>query len=380
MFIFGTRPEAIKMAPVVLRFAAEQRLRTRVCVTAQHRRMLDEVLDIFGLKPNHDLDIMVHNQTLHHVTTACLTRMREVFAADRPGLVMVHGDTTTSFACALAAYYDRIPIAHVEAGLRSGRKYSPFPEEMNRVFVDSMADLLFAPTREAKRNLLREYGDRSHVYVTGNTGIDAVRTVAARCDHRASPGVKRLYRAIAGASRRLVVMTAHRRENFGRPFDEICRAVRELVRDHPDVELVYPAHPNPNVRASVGRFLRGVPRVHILEPLNYVDFAYLMKRAYLILTDSGGIQEEAAALRVPSLVLREVTERPEGLVTGILKLVGSDRAHIVREASRLLDDPAAHRAMRRARNPYGDGRASDRILAATLRWMGISRSRPAEFR
>lgn len=363
MVVFGTRPEAIKMAPVVAALKATPGLETLVTVTAQHRQMLDQVLDLFGIVPDVDLDLMTPGQQLPGLFAAILQGMSEVFARQRPDLVLVHGDTSTTLAAALAAFYARVPVGHVEAGLRTGNLAAPWPEEANRRLTAPLASLHFSPTQAAADNLLREGIDPAHVHVTGNTVVDALVAVAERI--ASDPA---LADALASRfdfldpGRRLVLVTGHRRENFGAGFEQICLALRDLA-GRGDVQIVYPVHLNPNVQDPVQRLLSGVPGVRLIEPLDYLPFVYLMTRAHLILTDSGGIQEEAPSLGKPVLVLRQTTERPEAVEAGTVRLVGTDRATIVTEASRLLDDPAAHAAMAMAHNPYGDGHAAARIAS-----------------
>lgn len=361
MVVFGTRPEAIKMAPVVSALKATPGVETLVCVTAQHRQMLDQVLELFGLVPDDDLDLMAPGQTLPDLFSRILTGMSGVLAARRPDLVLVHGDTSTTLATALAAFYARVPVGHVEAGLRTGDLQAPWPEEANRRLTAPLATLHFAPTARSRANLLAEGIPEGQVHVTGNTVIDALLSVVARID--ADP-------ALAGGlasrfpwldpSRKLVLVTGHRRENFGEGFEQMCLAIRDLA-GRGDTQVVYPVHLNPNVQAPVNRILGGIGGVQLVEPLDYLPFVYLMSRAHLILTDSGGIQEEAPSLGKPVLVMRDTTERPEAVEAGTVRLVGTDRARIVAEASRLLDDPGAHAAMARAHNPYGDGRSARRI-------------------
>jgi UDP-N-acetylglucosamine 2-epimerase (non-hydrolysing) len=362
LVVFGTRPEAIKLAPVVRALAADPRFSPRVAVTAQHRDLLDQVLDLFGLRPDYDLDLMRPGQDLFHVTSSALLGLKPVFEDARPDLVVVQGDTTTTFVGALAAFYSRIPVAHVEAGLRTGDPFSPYPEETNRVLTGRLATWHFAPTDRARVNLMREGVDPSTITVTGNTGIDALLHVADRV--RATPS--RLPLELDG-DRRLVLVTAHRRESFDGGMDRICRAVAELARRRPELDLVFPVHPNPNVRTAVDATLTGLRNVHVVEPVDYEQLVFLLTRAHLVLTDSGGIQEEVPSLNVPALVLRDKTERPEGVEAGALKLVGTDPTRIVREALRLLDDETEHARMAAAPNPYGDGRASERITNVLVR-------------
>jgi UDP-N-acetylglucosamine 2-epimerase (non-hydrolysing) len=367
--VFGTRPEAIKMAPVVVALERAAGIEARVCVTAQHRDMLDQVLSLFRIRPHYDLDVMENNQGLTHVTRAVLSGMESVLDDFRPQRVLVHGDTTTTFAAALAAFYKKIPVAHVEAGLRTGDIYAPWPEEMNRRLADSIADRYFAPTASSRQNLLREGVDAERIVVTGNTVIDALLHTVGMVRESAAMGREfdarfPFLRPESGTSgRRLILVTSHRRENFGEGFERICAALARLS-EREDVEIVYPVHLNPNVREPVNRILYGRPRVHLIEPAEYPAFVHLMDRSYLIITDSGGIQEEAPSLGKPVLVMRDVTERPEAVEAGTVRLVGTDVAVILRESERLLDDAAAYSAMSRAHNPYGDGKASERIVAS----------------
>lgn len=354
MVVFGTRPEAIKMAPVVQ--ALQRRADTfdvRVCVTAQHRQMLDQALALFGIVPDDDLNVMQPNQDLFQITTAVLNGLKPVLEARRPDVVLVHGDTTTTMAASLACYYLKIPVGHVEAGLRTFDRYYPFPEEMNRMVTDSIATLYFAPTAQAQRNLLTAGADASHVFVTGNTVIDALFYTLAH-------GQGTLPVAL-DPDKRLILVTAHRRENFGEPLRAICRAVRDLVDGFSDVEAVIPVHPNPSVRSMVTTLLANEPRIHLIDPLDYEPFCALMNRATLILTDSGGVQEEAPALKKPVLVLRDETERPEAVEMGVVKLVGPHYERIMEAGIQLLSDPEAYAAMARAVSPYGDGHAAERI-------------------
>lgn len=369
--VFGTRPEAIKMAPVVLALAAAAGIEPRVCVTGQHRAMLDQVLALFAIVPDYDLAVMQANQGLTDITTAVLKGLEPVLADFRPDRVLVHGDTTTSFAASLAAFYRRIPVGHVEAGLRTGNIYAPWPEEMNRRLADAIADLHFAPTERARANLLAEGAAADRVVVTGNTVIDALLHVIARIrqDLPLRDALDRRFDFLAsgrgGGQPKLVLVTGHRRENFGAGFERICRALARLA-ERDDVEILYPVHLNPNVQGPVMRILRQRPRVHLIDPVDYLAFVCLMDRAHLIITDSGGIQEEAPSLGKPVLVMRETTERPEAVEAGTVRLVGTDEDLIVREVERLLDNADAYAAMARAHNPYGDGRAAERIVA-TLR-------------
>jgi len=360
--VFGTRPEAIKMAPVVKALGSDPAFESRVCVTAQHREMLDQVLKLFEIRPDIDLDIMRPGQNLTGVTKSVLERLNGVLEEERPDVVLVHGDTTTTFAAALAAYYQRIPVGHVEAGLRTGDKYSPWPEEMNRRLAGAIATHHFAPTDRAKENLLAEGIDSSAIEVTGNTVIDALLDVVEKA--RVNPSLL-ADQKFGHSDRRIILVTGHRRENFGEGFENICRGLAELA-SREDIEIVYPVHLNPNVQKPVQQILSGRENIHLIKPLDYLPFVALMDRADLIITDSGGVQEEAPSLGKPVLVMRETTERPEAVDAGTVRLVGADRRRIVFEASRLLDDATAYEAMARSHNPYGDGRASTRIINALL--------------
>lgn len=357
LVVMGTRPEAIKMAPVYKALAGcPEVFEAAVCLTAQHRELLDQVIDVFGLPVAYDLNVMKPNQSLAEVTSQVLCGMAPILEEYRPDVVLVHGDTTTSFATALAAYYTHTPVGHVEAGLRTYDKFRPFPEEMNRRLGDDLCDYHYAPTPLARENLLREAITPDHIVVTGNTVIDALLDVAARPYTFACAELER-----AGRERRLILVTAHRRESFGDPFRQMCAAMRDLAHANPDVEIVYPVHPNPNVRRAVAEVLAGQERIHLVDPIEYLPFIHLLKKAYLVLTDSGGIQEEAPALGKPVLVMRDVTERPEAIEAGTAMLVGTSYDRIRGEVQRLLDDTAAYARMGQAANPYGDGLASRRI-------------------
>jgi UDP-N-acetylglucosamine 2-epimerase (non-hydrolysing) len=370
--IFGTRPEAIKLAPVIRELKAREvggnsaGLVSKVCVTAQHRQMLDQVLSLFEIVPDYDLNLMAANQTPTQVAAAALTHLEPVFRDARPNWVVVEGDTTTVAAAAFAAFMARIKVAHVEAGLRTHDKWSPFPEEINRRIAGVVADLHFAPTALARENLLRENVPESQVLVTGNTVIDALLWAADQpFDLRTLPLDPVVWKS---PGKKMILVTAHRRESFGEPFNHICRGLRELaLAGNGAWEIVYPVHLNPNVQEPVNRILRGTPHVHLLPPVEYLPLVHLMKNSYLVLTDSGGIQEEAPSLGKPVLVLREVTERPEGVAAGTARVVGTDAARIVAEARRLLTDRAAYDAMAHAINPYGDGHAAARIVEALTR-------------
>ncbi len=361
--VFGTRPEAIKMAPLALSLAGDARFDAQVCVTGQHREMLDQVLDLFELKPDHDLNIMKPGQDLTDVTTAILQGMKKVLAEVKPDIVLVHGDTSTTLSATLAAYYQQIPVGHVEAGLRTGNIYSPWPEEANRKLTGALAELHFAPTDRSRQNLLDEGVAPTKVHVTGNTVIDALLDVVRKLD--ASPVFQRQFAEqfdFLDAERKLILVTGHRRESFGGGFERICQALHDTAARHPETQIVYPVHLNPNVREPVNRLLSNIENVHLIEPLDYLPFVYLMNRAHLILTDSGGVQEEAPSLGKPVLVMRDTTERPEAVDAGTVRLVGTDVERIVSEMHTLLTDTTAYEAMSYAHNPYGDGKACQRIL------------------
>lgn len=367
LIVFGTRPEAIKMAPVIKRLRDTPGIEAHVCVTGQHRQMLDQVLALFGIVPDFDLNIMKPGQDLTDITAAILTALRDVLAVGNYDRLLVHGDTTTTMAASLAAFYARVPVGHVEAGLRTGNVFAPWPEEMNRMLVGRVADLHFAPTETARAALLAENVAAKAIHVTGNSVIDALQEVVGRMQGDAD-----LQATLAAGfpfldpdpanGRRMILVTGHRRENFGQGFEQICRALRRIAETR-DVQVVYPVHLNPNVQEPVRRILADAPSVHLIEPQDYLPFVWLMNRAHLIITDSGGVQEEAPALGKPVLVMRDTTERPEALAAGTVRLVGTDAARIEAETLRLLDDPAAYAQMARAMNPYGDGHAAERIAA-----------------
>lgn len=369
--VLGTRPEAIKMAPVIKAFEAHAAISpglidVRVCVTGQHRQMLDQVLSLFRITPHYDLNVMRANQDLADLTARVITGVREVLQEFQPDLVLVHGDTTTTFAAALAAYYQRIPVAHVEAGLRTGDIYAPWPEEINRRLTGAIAAIHFAPTEASKQNLVNENIDAGSVEITGNTVIDALLTVVAtiKRDRELRSGLDRKF-SFLNNEKRLLLVTGHRRENFGGGFMGICKALKEIA-ERDDIEIIYPVHLNPNVQEPVQRLLSESPSIHLIEPLDYLPFVYLMERSYLILTDSGGIQEEAPSLGKPVLVLRNTTERPEGVESGTVKLVGNDPEVILSEVKKLLDDSLLYEHMASASNPYGNGTAAERIVSSVM--------------
>ncbi|MDD2233389.1 MAG: UDP-N-acetylglucosamine 2-epimerase (non-hydrolyzing) [Desulfitobacteriaceae bacterium] len=359
MVVFGTRPEAIKMAPVILALNKRDKIQCRVTVTAQHREMLDQVMQLFQIKPDFDLNIMRPGQTLIEVTTRALTGLNEVFQQDCPEMVLVHGDTTTTFAASLAAFYSKIPVGHVEAGLRTGNKYSPFPEEMNRKLTGSLTDFHFAPTPVARDNLLNEGIQSDHIFVTGNTVIDALLSTVKQEYIFADEEIRMILEKEKG--RRLIMVTTHRRENLGEPMRQIYRALADILVLYPDTYIIFPVHKNPKVREVVAEVLGTNSRVHLIEPLDYEPFVNLMAKAYLILTDSGGIQEEAPSLGKPVLVVRDTTERPEAVTAGTVSLVGTAYSKVFAELDWLLKDKRAYQAMAMSINPYGEGRAAEKI-------------------
>lgn len=364
LIVFGTRPEAIKMAPVIKQFQQVSSISLEVCVTAQHRQMLDQVLDLFDIKPDYDLDIMKSGQNLTDITSNILLGMQNVLQQKKYDLLLVHGDTTTTMATALAAFYEQIPVAHVEAGLRTGNMYAPWPEEMNRSLVGRIASVHFAPTQRAKQSLLSEGIKEKNIIVTGNTVIDTLQEVVSKIEKNSIllNALKEQFDFL-DRQKRLILVTGHRRENFGGGFENICHALKQLSK-HDNVEIVYPVHLNPAVQKPVKQILKDINNIHLIAPLDYLPFVYLMNRAYLMITDSGGIQEEAPSLGKPVLVMRETTERPEAVEAGTVKLVGTNIDQITNEAKKLLNDPALYQKMSQALNPYGDGHASKRILAA----------------
>ncbi|MGO2064530.1 MAG: non-hydrolyzing UDP-N-acetylglucosamine 2-epimerase [Latilactobacillus curvatus] len=374
MTVFGTRPEAIKMAPLVL--ALKERadeFEAVTVVTAQHRQMLDQVLEIFKIKPDYDLDVMKQRQTLSEITSNVLMNLDKVIATEKPDIVLVHGDTTTTFAASISAFYNQTAIGHVEAGLRTWDKYSPFPEEMNRQLTDVLSDLYFAPTSQSEANLLQENHPQKAIYITGNTAIDALKqTVQSDYNHSILD--------VVDADKRMILVTMHRRENQGEPMKRVFKVMRQVVEPHDDVEIVYPVHLNPVVQEAAQDILGNHPRIHLIDPLDVVDFHNLAARSFFIMSDSGGVQEEAPSLGKPVLVLRDTTERPEGVEAGTLKLVGTQPEQVHDAMVELLDDQAVYDAMAHAKNPYGDGQASQRILDAIAYHFGQSKEKPEAFK
>ncbi|WP_276789613.1 UDP-N-acetylglucosamine 2-epimerase (non-hydrolyzing) [Bacillus sp. (in: firmicutes)] len=371
MTVFGTRPEAIKMAPLVLELKKRPEIESYVTVTAQHRQMLDQVLHAFQIKPDFDLNIMKERQTLAEITSNALVKLDGLFKEIKPDIVLVHGDTTTTFAGSLAAFYHQIAVGHVEAGLRTGNKYSPFPEELNRQMTGALADIHFAPTQQAKQNLLKENKKESSIFVTGNTAIDALHTtVHSEYSHNIIEKI---------GNDRMILLTAHRRENLGQPMEHMFKAIRRIADEFSDVQVVYPVHLNPAVREAADKHFGDSERVHLIEPLEVIDFHNFASRSYFILTDSGGVQEEAPSLGKPVLVLRDTTERPEGVEAGTLKLAGTDEETIYQMAKQLLTDKQEYEKMSRASNPYGDGMASRRIAEGLLYQFGLRSERPDSF-
>ncbi|MDU7057770.1 MAG: UDP-N-acetylglucosamine 2-epimerase (non-hydrolyzing) [Ligilactobacillus salivarius] len=373
MTVFGTRPEAIKMAPLVLELQKQsQRFEAITTVSAQHREMLDQVLDIFHIKPDYDLNIMHARQTLTDITSNVLINLDKILKEAKPDIVLVHGDTTTTFAASVAAFYNQISIGHVEAGLRTWEKYSPYPEEMNRQMTDAMTDLYFAPTNQSKANLLKENHKEDNIYITGNTAIDALKqTVDKEYHHNILDKVS--------SDNKLILLTMHRRENQGEPMRRVFKVIREVVESREDVEVIYPVHLSPAVQEAAKEILGNTERIHLISPLDVVDFHNLAARSYFIMTDSGGVQEEAPSLGKPVLVLRDTTERPEGVEAGTLKLVGTESEKVKKEMEELLDNDAEYQRMAQAKNPYGDGKASERILDAIAYYFGVADKKPIEF-
>ncbi|MFQ7233515.1 MAG: non-hydrolyzing UDP-N-acetylglucosamine 2-epimerase [Enterococcus hulanensis] len=368
--VFGTRPEAIKMAPLAKKLAADDRFESKVVVTGQHREMLDQVLQAFSIVPDYDLNIMHQGQTLSEITSRVLEKLTVILLKDRPDILLVHGDTTTTFSAALAAFYQQIPIGHVEAGLRTWDKYSPFPEEMNRQLTDDLTDLYFAPTMKSKENLVKESHSEKYLYVTGNTAIDAMENTIDKSYMIPS--------AVSKDRKRIVLVTMHRRENLGEPMQAVFNAIEKAAIDYPDTQFIFPMHKNPAVRKVVQETLGSLENISLIEPLDVIDFHNYAKQSYLILTDSGGVQEEAPSLGVPVLVLRDQTERPEGVAAGTLRLVGTDSETVYATIKELFEDSAAYEKMTKASNPYGDGKASERITEAIAHYFQLA-ERPKDF-
>lgn len=373
MTIFGTRPEAIKMAPLILAMQQQpEHFKSIVTVTAQHRQMLDQVLEIFQLSPDYDLNIMKERQTLSDITSNALLALDDVLKEAQPDIVLVHGDTSTTFAASLSAFYQQIPVGHVEAGLRTWQKYTPFPEEMNRQLTDVLSDLYFAPTPISRENLLKENHPADQIFITGNTAIDALAyTVQSDYQHELLASIP--------PEQRIILVTMHRRENQGAPMTHVFQAIRRIAAEYPDTEIIFPVHLNPVVQEAAAKTLGEQERIHLIAPLDVVDFHNFAKRSYFVMSDSGGVQEEAPSLNVPVLVLRDTTERPEGLETGALKLAGTNEQTVYQLMTDLLTNPALYKQMAEAANPYGDGRASQRILAAIAYYLGRTTQRPADF-
>lgn len=373
--IFGTRPEAIKMAPIIKEMEKCEHIHQEVCVTAQHREMLDQVLNIFNIKPDYDLNIMTQNQTLTGITINALKGLEDILEKSNPDIILVHGDTTTTFVGSLAAFYKKIKIGHVEAGLRTYNKYEPFPEEMNRKLTGAMADLHFAPTKLSKENLLKENINEDSIFITGNTSVDCVKTTVIKyykfsCD---------ILNNIDYKNKKIITMTAHRRENLGKPLENICNAILKLVKDNEDIEIVYAVHFNPLVREVANRILGDNPRIHLIDPIDMTDMHNLINLSYMVMTDSGGLQEEVPSLKKPVLVLRNVTERPEGVTSGVLKLAGTEENNIISLATELLNNQDIYKSMVNAKNPFGDGIASKRIVNAILYHFNKIDKKPEDF-
>lgn len=373
--IFGTRPEAIKMAPIIKEMEKCEHIHQEVCVTAQHREMLDQVLNIFNIKPDYDLNIMTQNQTLTGITINALKGLEDILEKSNPDIILVHGDTTTTFVGSLAAFYKKIKIGHVEAGLRTYNKYEPFPEEMNRKLTGAIADLHFAPTKLSKENLLKENINEDSIFITGNTSVDCVKTTVIK-DYKFSCDI---LNNIDYKNKKIITMTAHRRENLGKPLENICNAILKLVKDNEDIEIVYAVHFNPLVREVANRILGYNPRIHLIDPIDMTDMHNLINLSYMVMTDSGGLQEEVPSLKKPVLVLRNVTERPEGVTSGVLKLAGTEENNIISLATELLNNQDIYKSMVNAKNPFGDGIASKRIVNAILYHFNKIDKKPEDF-
>ncbi|MDD4067088.1 MAG: UDP-N-acetylglucosamine 2-epimerase (non-hydrolyzing) [Clostridia bacterium] len=376
MLVFGTRPEAIKMAPLYKALKNNSNIDTKICVTAQHREMLDQVMHIFNLVPDYDLDIMEKGQTLAKITSKALEGLCDVFEKEKPDLVLVHGDTTTTFVASLAAFYNQIKVGHVEAGLRTYDKYAPYPEEINRKLTTALADIYFAPTENNKLNLLKENIDESKIYITGNTAVDAMKYTVNK-EYNLN---NEILNDIDFVNKKIILVTAHRRENLGEPLENICEAINVIVNSNDNVECVYPVHLNPIVQDTVRKILGNNSKVHLIDPLDAMTFQNVMDRSYMVMSDSGGVQEEAPSVGKPVLVLRSETERPEAIKTGTLKLAGTDRENIIKLANELLNDRNEYERMSKSKNPYGDGNACERIVNAILYEFNINTHKPDEFK
>lgn len=374
--VFGTRPEAIKMAPVIFALRRQGFL-VKVLISSQHRKLLDDVLEVFSIQPDYDLKVMIENQTLFHITDKVLLRIEPILKKEAPDLLLVHGDTTTTFASALSGFYLHIPVGHVEAGLRTNDKNNPYPEELNRLLTDDICDIYFAPTAIARENLLKENKPKEKIFVTGNTVIDALLSVVKK-EIKPSPVLQNIFKKIP-RNKKLVLLTAHRRENFGKHFEEIFQAIRDIAEEFKEIEIIYPVHPNPNVSQPARKILSRQKNIHLLLPLNYPDIATILKKCYLVVTDSGGLQEEAPALGIPVLVLRKKTERPEAVIAGTVKLIGNEYDSVYSGIRNLLTDRNLYRKMSKAVNPYGDGRASLRIARYLQFYFGLTKNKPEEF-
>ncbi|MDD5686258.1 MAG: UDP-N-acetylglucosamine 2-epimerase (non-hydrolyzing) [Elusimicrobia bacterium] len=379
--IFGTRPEAVKMAPVVKQLKANsKRFKVKVCVTAQHRYLLDDILRTFEIEPDYDLNIMTDNQTLFHITSTVLNRLEPILISEKPDLILVHGDTTTTFASTISSFYRKIPIGHVESGLRSYDKFNPYPEEVNRRLTDAVCDIHFCPTLTAKRALVKENINTKNIFITGNTVIDALYMILKKKHKFQNQILKELFNSqLSTLNSKLILVTAHRRENFGKPIENICKAIKRISYRFPTYSIIYPVHPNPNIKAVVYKLLNKIKNVYLIEPLNYLDFTNLLRISYLVLTDSGGLQEEAPALGKPVLVTRYVTERPEAVKSGTVKIVGPDEHKIFNEVSKLIINKKYYEKIAKSVNPYGDGFAALRTVEYIEFYFGLRSKRPAEF-
>lgn len=384
LFVFGTRPEAIKLGPVIKRILINKNFKTKICITAQHRKLLDQTLQIFQIKPHYDLNIMIENQPLEYITLQILQKLKPILKKEKPDLTIVQGDTTTAFITALVCFYEKIKVAHIEAGLRTYDKYNPFPEEINRVLLDRLSDIHFVPTFRAKENLRKENFKEDTIFICGNTVVDALKTILKKENdlHSYFADFKDVFLKKFFSRRnnsKIILLTAHRRESFGKGLENVFTAIKKISLKYKNISVFYPVHPNPNVKNLANRMLKKIKNVYLIEPLNYLDLLKLMKKSYLIITDSGGIQEEAPSLSKPVLVIREKTERPEGVELGIAKLVGLNSKNIFLNCCKLIEDKNEYRKMIKNINPYGDGKASQRIIAFLEYYFGLSNFRPKEF-